>query len=145
MRERAGVVLIRDGKILLMFRHHWSQHNGHEYYILPGGTIEPGENPEEAVVRELKEETGLDITIQSKLFEHEVPPGTSKYGRQHYFLASAEGEPVLGGEESAANHPDDYYELRWVPINDLPATEIFHPDTKKLLLEALVDKIDPAP
>jgi 8-oxo-dGTP diphosphatase len=53
-------LIIRDGKVLLVRR-------GKEpflgYWSLPGGSIEPGETPEEAVKREVLEETGLHVAV----------------------------------------------------------------------------------
>lgn len=40
-----------------------------EYWTLPGGGVESGETPHEAVVREVKEETGLDARVRRFLFE----------------------------------------------------------------------------
>ena len=45
-----------EGKIFLMKSHKW-----HGKYVIPGGHIELGETAEEAVKREIKEETGLDV------------------------------------------------------------------------------------
>ena len=40
------------------------QYPGGEYWSLPAGAIEPGETPEEAVVREVWEETGLKVQVK---------------------------------------------------------------------------------
>ncbi|MBN1176847.1 MAG: NUDIX hydrolase [Dehalococcoidales bacterium] len=57
-------ILIEDGKILLVKQdvtetRHWS---------LPGGSLEPGETVEKCLMRELKEETGLDISVKELLY-----------------------------------------------------------------------------
>ena len=49
-----------DGKILIAKR---NQEPGKNKWALPGGFIEPNENPEKACLRELKEETGIEGTI----------------------------------------------------------------------------------
>jgi ADP-ribose pyrophosphatase YjhB (NUDIX family) len=61
---RAQVVLLRGDRILLA-RHH--REDG-DYWVLPGGSIEEGEVPEDAAVRETREETGLEIEIERLLF-----------------------------------------------------------------------------
>jgi len=55
----ALAVVIRDGKMLLLQRGMTAPLQPGDWAI-PGGSIEPGETPAEAALRELKEETGLD-------------------------------------------------------------------------------------
>lgn len=63
MRNRAGGILIEDGKVLLMHRIKNVDGVVKEYYVVPGGGIEEGENVEEATKRELKEEIGIDVEL----------------------------------------------------------------------------------
>ena len=84
------------------------------YYELPGGKVEFGDHPEETVVREFKEETGLDVSV-IKLFK----VFTYVIGENHtvelVYIVSGEGEVVLSEEH------DDY---KWVSdVNDLQMTE----------------------
>ena len=58
LRERATVVVIRDGLVLL------ARDEGTAFFNMPGGGIEQGEPPEEAAVRELQEETGLIVPVE---------------------------------------------------------------------------------
>jgi 8-oxo-dGTP diphosphatase len=41
-----------------------------DYWALPGGRVDPGETVEQTIVREVKEETGLDVTIVSKIGDY---------------------------------------------------------------------------
>ncbi|OGR88532.1 MAG: hypothetical protein A3J74_05650 [Elusimicrobia bacterium RIFCSPHIGHO2_02_FULL_57_9] len=62
MRERHFVAtgyVVRDGKTLLLF------HKKLKMWLPPGGHIDEGELPEEAVLREIREETGLEAEILS--------------------------------------------------------------------------------
>ena len=60
MSYRAAIILLQDDQIALIERHRAGQH----YFTFPGGHVEPGETPEQAAVRETKEELGMDVTIQ---------------------------------------------------------------------------------
>ncbi len=51
--------VIKNGQGDILF-----QYPGGEYWSLPAGAIEPGETPEEAVVREVWEETGLKVQVK---------------------------------------------------------------------------------
>jgi 8-oxo-dGTP diphosphatase len=53
-----GVIRDRDGKVLLV-KHSY----GHLNWELPGGGVEAGESVQDAVVREVREETGLDVDV----------------------------------------------------------------------------------
>jgi len=111
MRHRAAV-FVRDGKNVLLFHR---TKNGEEYYAVPGGGVEPGETPEQAAVRELKEETSLDIVLGEKLGELEMD---NNY--QYFYIAKSwSGTPELGGEELEKQSPTNIYQLEWVPIEYL--------------------------
>ena len=80
MKVKYGVAVIlwydtknrRDTKFLLMKR---KGSHGAGTWSVPGGHIEPGENPKDTCVREVKEETGLDISgynLHSLSFHHDV-------------------------------------------------------------------------
>lgn len=58
-----GLVTTEDGKVLLGKRHQPETPEIHGKWEFPGGGIDYGETPEEALVRELREETGLEIEI----------------------------------------------------------------------------------
>ena len=61
-KVRLGVVLIRDDRLLLV------RQNNREFWVFPGGTLEPDEGLEECAVREMKEETNLDVAIERVLY-----------------------------------------------------------------------------
>lgn len=58
LNVRAGIVIMKDNKILL----HKNQNK--DNYCLPGGGVHFLESSEEAIIREIKEETGLDIKVE---------------------------------------------------------------------------------
>lgn len=89
MRKRSGAIVEIDGKIALIKR----VRNNHEYYVFPGGGIEEGETPEEAAIREIKEELGIDIEIEKLLTTL-----TFNNRLQYYFLAN-----YISGEFGTGN------------------------------------------
>ena len=131
MRHRAAVFILDNGKVLLFHRFK----NGHEYYAVPGGGVEADENPEMAAVRELKEETNLNIVLGEKIGELEEDGN-----RQYFYIAQSwSGTPTLGGPEAERNSPDNSYRLEWVPIEKLKDINL-RADFATLLLEHIKAK-----
>ncbi|MDO8260842.1 MAG: NUDIX domain-containing protein [Candidatus Magasanikbacteria bacterium] len=55
----ASALIIHDNKVLLIY------HKKLDVWLYPGGHVEESENPDETLIREVKEETGLDVEIVS--------------------------------------------------------------------------------
>ena len=66
-----AAVLIEDGKVMLTQRPAGSNHAG--AWEFPGGKIEPGETPRDALVRELQEELALPVVVGDVLEVASVP------------------------------------------------------------------------
>jgi ADP-ribose pyrophosphatase YjhB (NUDIX family) len=128
MRNRAAVFVIDKNKVLLFYR----LKNGEEYYAVPGGGVESNEMPEQAAVRELKEETSLDITIGEKIGEFEAD-GNHQY---FYIAKSWSGTPTFGGEEVERQSPTNVYRLEWVPIEKINNIDL-RQEVRKMLLRYL--------
>ena len=72
-----GAVIVKDGKVLATQRGYGGYAGWWEF---PGGKIEPGEEPEAALVRELKEELDVDIVIERYF-------GTTEYDYPEFHLS----------------------------------------------------------
>lgn len=109
-----GAIVIRDGCVLLVERGREPQQG---YWSLPGGVVEVGERLEEALRREVREETGLAVRPVTvvEIFERILrdSEGRPEY---HYVLIDYLCE-VTGGEARAA---DDARRLEWVKRDELP-------------------------
>jgi len=114
-RPIAGVaaVVFKDQHILLIKRGNAPRLG--EWH-LPGGVIEPGEEPEEALIREVKEETGIDIRLGGpvdvvELIEHDASgQAIYHYRVREYWALWVASEPKAGGDAD---------EARWVDIGEL--------------------------
>ena len=96
-------------------------------WAFPGGFIEPDESAEEAAVRELMEETGLEISGFRQLKAYSSP---KRDPRERIitiaFIAYAEHMQVKGGDDAA--------EARWFNVESLPPLAFDH---QKILEDAL--------
>lgn len=79
MGKAARAIITKDDKILVMYRNK----HGSEYFTLVGGRIHEDESIERGLVREVKEETGLEVTDARLVFTEEHP---SPYNDQYMFL-----------------------------------------------------------
>jgi len=124
---RVAPIVVRDGAILLV-RH---VKGGRTYWLLPGGGVEYGESVGDALVREVKEETNLDVALGDLVMVNDsIPPDGHRHVVNLYFMAE-----VVGGE-LAMGDDDNLAELRFVPLDDLPGLE-FYPDIRDELIPAI--------
>lgn len=101
-------IIIKDGKILLLRR----VKNGQEYYVFPGGGMEEGETQEEALRREMKEETSLDIVNPEKIFEIDNRGVIEIY----YLITEFTGTPEIGGPEKERMNEQNQYYPEWLGL-----------------------------
>lgn len=136
-RHTARGIVIKDNRLLLFER--WRRH--HEdgrpmhYYSIPGGGIEKGETPEEALIREMKEEMTVGVAIDRLLVRQTTP---DRY--HYYFLCHIEnGEPVfnLSSEEARnSSRPQDQYRVAWLPLSQA-SYKLRHPEHTQALEQAM--------
>jgi mutator protein MutT len=107
-----GAVICRRGEILLVRR---GRAPGEGLWSVPGGRVEQGETLEEAVAREVHEETGLRVTVGQLLGFVE-----RWHGNRHFVILDYLAEPAAGLEEAEPLAADDAGEARFVPLGDLP-------------------------
>lgn len=129
-RVSARGIIIDGDNVYLMYRRRTKEDESvKEYYVIPGGGVEQGENLEEAVKRELREEFSVDVDIIGYLG---VDEGNDSIA--HLFSCKIlRGRPKLGGEELKRCCEENFYEIRKVKITDLDEIDIF---SKEMIMKA---------
>jgi 8-oxo-dGTP diphosphatase len=111
-RVGVGIIIQRDHKILLLKR---KNVHGSGSWSAPGGHLDYGESLEACAVREVKEETGLDLTnvrfraITNDFFEQES---------KHYITIWMAGDCPTG--EAVINAAYEMSEIGWFALDHLP-------------------------
>jgi 8-oxo-dGTP pyrophosphatase MutT (NUDIX family) len=101
-------------------------------WSLPKGTPAGDESVEQTALREVHEETGLDVRIVQPVGPIEyffMQRGTRVHKTVHYFLMEATGGDI-------ARHDQEFDEVRWVPVEEA-RTLMSYPTERDILEEAL--------
>ncbi len=120
-------VIVKDGKLLVLKR---SEEPFKGEWDLPGGYMNRGEKPEEALRRELKEELGIEADLDFIGWF----PGTAKWKDKefpilsHAYLVDSQGDIKLNKENSAYN---------WMPIEEIETVAF---DSNRDILKYLKEK-----
>ena len=142
LRDRAGRILLFRAELASRTAGHW--------WELPGGGIEPGESYQQAAVREIREETGLDISLAAV-----GPPRWRRTATwtargirrlQHEVVVAVQLDadaPTIASSGQTAEELEEYVDARWWDVADLVAsTERFYPGQLPELLPAFLAGAD---
>jgi 8-oxo-dGTP pyrophosphatase MutT (NUDIX family) len=102
-------------------------------WVFPKGTPDPGESVEETALREVREETGLDVSIAAPIGAIDywfAVPGERVHKFVHFFLMRADGGDV-------SRHDQEYDDVRWVPVSD--ARRMLSYETYREMLDRAVE------
>lgn len=140
-RHSARSIVIRAGKVAMV------RSEKYDYYKFPGGGMEPGEQPVDAMIRETREEAGLQVlpgTIRPYGYVHRVSPSDHPDAEiflqdNFYFLCQAEETQEQKLDEYEA---EEGFHLTWMDPETAITVNRCHPhgnkDQEMLEREALV-------
>ncbi|MBO7562229.1 MAG: (deoxy)nucleoside triphosphate pyrophosphohydrolase [Bacteroidales bacterium] len=108
--EVVAAVIVKDGRIFATQRGYG---DFKDFWEFPGGKIEPGESPEDALKREIKEELDADISVDSFLqtVEYDYP---KFHLILHCFLCRLKNDTL---------HLLEHESARWLSANELDSVE----------------------
>jgi bis(5'-nucleosidyl)-tetraphosphatase len=123
--KSCGAIVVDDGKVLLV------KHNaGH--WDFPKGHVEEGETEIETAIREVKEETNIDIKIEKEnKYISEYSPKENVMKTVIYFI----GEKV-GGEDKP--QIEEVSDVEWVDVNKA-VERITHQRSKEIMMQVIKD------
>ncbi len=132
MRRAVRAIVVKDDHLLVMHRNKF----GKEYYTLIGGGIDMGESHEQALLREVAEETGVQVTDPVMVIVEEAG---QPFGTQYVFLCRyVSGEPQLHiDSEEAKVHAlgQNLYTPMWLPLSKLSQAPFRSETLKQELLK----------
>ncbi len=118
-----------DGNVLMIRTHKWS-----DLWGIPGGKIERGESSEDALKREIREETDLDVSDIRFVMNQDCINSPEFIRPEHFillnYLAKASSHDVTLNDEAE--------DFRWVSIEDAGKLELNH--ATKVLLQRVIDE-----
>lgn len=113
----SAAIIIKNGKVLLGQRRKGDRHP--YKWEFPGGKVEHGESPRQALIRELQEELQIDAKIGEELarYEHDYPSG-SRVHLLFFVVKEYKGEPEARVFE----------QISWVDVATLPGIDFLEGD-----------------
>lgn len=131
MKHRVRAIIEKDGKLLLIKR----VKDAGTHWVFPGGGVDDGESHKQALIRECKEELGVDVSIGKLVFENVLDLAGFEQQKEFFYICEIIGGRI-GTGEGPEFQPDSIYEgtheLIWVSISELENLKIRPTEIKNI-------------
>lgn len=122
------IILDSENRILMLKQHHENR----DIWMVPGGAIEEFENAEQAAIREVREETGLDAKIKGLIWHVEEVSKERGQRFVNFFLAEIEGgELGLGSDPERSANEQVMKELKFMSKDEIQGLHVLYPEYLK--------------
>ncbi|MDD2627299.1 MAG: NUDIX domain-containing protein [Clostridia bacterium] len=134
-RKRAAVIIQCESGIILIYRKKIVDDKLKEYYVIPGGGVDEGETIENAAIREIKEEIGIDIELGEMIFFFEKEEA-EEYFFQGKYMAGRIG---TGTGEEFSNNSEEYrkkygtYHIKIINKEEIKNINLLPPQIKEYI------------
>jgi len=130
--KRVRAVIIKDAKVLTIKR----TKSNETYWVIPGGGVEDKETNEEALVREAKEELGIDIKIDKLILEMDSKKPETINQKEYFYLCNIKGGKMGSGQGPEFSENSKYigtHDIEWLSIKDLTDFDLRPDDIKDFI------------
>lgn len=132
---RVAGIILKDDEVLLMDRNN----HGRKYFSFIGGGVEEGESYEDALYREIKEETSVEVQIEKLIYSLDYSqPFGGRTGQRVYLCRYISGVAQLGESEEKEDNEKglNTFQPVWVSIAQLNhIAEVYPTQIKKWLIK----------
>jgi 8-oxo-dGTP diphosphatase len=137
LRVRVNALIISDSRLLLV--QIVSPATGKTFWMPPGGGVQFGESLSEALVREVKEETGLGIKPLKPRYVTEYIRHPYHAVEFYYSCVVTGGEPKMGTDPELGSDRQIIKNIRWTELENLKETELYPAFLKRERPEDICD------
>ena len=113
-------LIITDKGLSVMFRRKIKDNIVKEYYAIPGGGVDEGEDLQEALKRELREELNIEVNVLDLAFKEETDDRIEYFYNCEYIS----GNFQLNGEELERNSNENYYEPTFINVDKIDEYDV---------------------
>jgi len=134
MEKRVRAIIIKDNKVLTIKR----TKPDATFWVFPGGGVEQRETNEKALIRECREELGVDVNINDLFVEMDSKVPKTLGQREYFYFCEIKGGRLGTGDGPEFNDNSLYvgkYDIEWININNLKNIGLRPAEVKDLICD----------